>query len=83
LAIKIYVELLKSKMAQGRHLEKYKNHHISAMVGPTGIKFRVLVHIGPLSNKSLKFSTFKNPILRTAAILKNLKSSYVGNDFAD
>jgi len=35
-------------MADGRHLEKWKNRHISAMVGPISTKFGTATHFGPL-----------------------------------
>jgi len=40
-------------MADGRHLEKLKNRHISATVGPIGTKFRMLTHIGPHNSNCL------------------------------
>jgi len=36
----------KSKMADGRHLEKSKNGHISALVRPICTKFGMVTHIG-------------------------------------
>ena len=37
----------KSKMADGRHLEKSKMGHVSATVLPIGTKFSMMMHIGP------------------------------------
>jgi len=34
-------------MADGRHLEKSKNGHISATARPISTKFGILTHIGP------------------------------------
>jgi len=38
---------VKVKMANGRHLEKLKNGHVSATVRPIGTKFGLVTHIGP------------------------------------
>jgi len=36
-----------SKMADGRHLEKLKNRHISSSIWPILTKFGVAMHLGP------------------------------------
>ena len=51
-------------MADGRHLEKLKNGHISATVRPIGMKFGLVTHIGPpnrMGSKNFNFSKSKNP----------------------
>jgi len=49
-------------MADGRHLEKLKNGHISATVRPIGMKFGLVTHIGPpnrMGSKNFNFSKSK------------------------
>jgi len=39
-------------MADDRHLEKSKNCHISAMIGPIGTKCRTMTYIGLFNPKN-------------------------------
>jgi len=44
----------KSKMAAARHLEKSKNHHMSAMVVPIATKFGALTQYAPFDHSVSK-----------------------------
>jgi len=73
LGVKIFPNFWKSNMADGRHLKKSKNGHISATAWPICTKFGTVTHIGTEEYRYLKFWSFKNPRWRTTTILKNRK----------
>jgi len=49
-------------MAEGHHLEKYKNRYIFPTVWPIWMTFGVVMHFGPTHLSGVKIYDFKNPI---------------------
>jgi len=61
-------------MADGRHLKKPLNRHISATVGPILMKFGTMTDWPPTGKRPLKFRIFLKTKMAAAAILKNHKN---------
>jgi len=71
-------------MAEGRHFEKPLYRHNTARVRQIVMKFSTTMHFNllkPIDGQSLEF--FKNPRLRTAAILNTGKSRCLGKGSTD
>ena len=77
-------EFHKSKMADGRRLEKPLNRHIYATFWPILMKFGMMTHIVPYSGKVVKISNFWKFKMAAAAMLKITKKSwYIRNGLTD
>ena len=70
-------------MADGRHLEKCKNRHISAVVWPISMKFRTMTQLDLLTVLTVQNLKFQKSKIAATAILKNRKSPYLRNGLTD